>query len=77
MMVNSPLFKMAKPTLATMFLHDWAAMENASQLQTQYCDSIAYGSEFPATRQDLQRVLERVYRKGFCAGANAIVAYDD
>lgn len=68
---------MTNPEMVKKFLYDWNAMEKAAQSQTQYCESHAYGPAFPTTRQELLGLLERVYRTGFCAGANAIVAYDD
>lgn len=64
--------KQTAKRVAARFLHDWAEMEIAASAESSACAEIADKSDLPKTRQSLQALLERVYRKGFCAGVNQL-----
>ena len=57
-------------TVVSKFLRDWSEMDAAGAVQGKACAEVADTTDLPKTRQTLQALLERVYRKGFCAAVN-------
>lgn len=65
--VNAQLGQLGR-AVTHRFLHNLDEMEHAEAAQSAACGKIADRIDIPRTRHDLQELLERVYRKGFCAG---------